>query len=76
MTANAFADDVKACRDARMGEFLAKPVRKKELIETMEKALKMSATDASPIVLAPPLGPDQADANGASSVTANATAGS
>jgi signal transduction histidine kinase/CheY-like chemotaxis protein len=35
LTANAFADDIKACRDAGMDEFIAKPVRKKVLMEKL-----------------------------------------
>ena len=35
LTANAFADDVKACRDAGMSDFVAKPIRKKLLIEKL-----------------------------------------
>jgi signal transduction histidine kinase/CheY-like chemotaxis protein/HPt (histidine-containing phosphotransfer) domain-containing protein len=35
LTANAFADDVKACRDAGMTEFVPKPMRKKALIEKL-----------------------------------------
>jgi signal transduction histidine kinase/DNA-binding response OmpR family regulator len=35
LTANAFADDVKACRDAGMDEFIAKPMRKKVLVEKL-----------------------------------------
>ena len=35
LTANAFADDIKACRDAGMDAFIAKPVRKKILIEKL-----------------------------------------
>jgi signal transduction histidine kinase/CheY-like chemotaxis protein len=35
LTANAFADDVKACRDAGMDEFISKPMRKKVLIEKL-----------------------------------------
>ena len=39
LTANAFADDVKACRDAGMDEFIAKPMRKKVLIEKLAMLL-------------------------------------
>ena len=35
LTANAFADDIKACREAGMDEFIAKPVRKKVLLEKL-----------------------------------------
>ena len=35
LTANVFADDIKACRDAGMDEFIAKPVRKKVLLEKL-----------------------------------------
>jgi HPt (histidine-containing phosphotransfer) domain-containing protein len=35
LTANVFADDVKACRDAGMTEFVSKPMRKKVLIEKL-----------------------------------------
>jgi CheY-like chemotaxis protein/HPt (histidine-containing phosphotransfer) domain-containing protein len=35
LTANAFADDVKACRDAGMDDFVAKPIRKPILIEKL-----------------------------------------
>jgi len=37
LTANAFADDVKACRDAGMDDFVAKPIRKQVLIATLAK---------------------------------------
>jgi HPt (histidine-containing phosphotransfer) domain-containing protein len=39
LTANAFADDIKACRDAGMDEFIAKPVRKKMLAEKLANLL-------------------------------------
>jgi CheY-like chemotaxis protein/HPt (histidine-containing phosphotransfer) domain-containing protein len=39
LTANAFADDIKACDDAGMNGFVAKPVRKKALLETLTKVL-------------------------------------
>jgi len=35
LTANAFADDIKACRDAGMNDFIAKPLRKKILLEKL-----------------------------------------
>ena len=37
LTANAFADDIKACRDAGMDDFIAKPLRKKTLVEKLTK---------------------------------------
>jgi CheY-like chemotaxis protein/HPt (histidine-containing phosphotransfer) domain-containing protein len=39
LTANAFADDIKACRDAGMDEFIAKPVRQKTLMEKLAELL-------------------------------------
>jgi signal transduction histidine kinase/DNA-binding NarL/FixJ family response regulator/HPt (histidine-containing phosphotransfer) domain-containing protein len=39
LTANAFPDDMKACREAGMSEFMAKPIRKKNLIEKLSKLL-------------------------------------
>ncbi len=38
-TANAFPDDVKACLDAGMNDFVAKPVRKRVLIGAIARAL-------------------------------------
>ena len=37
LTANAFADDIKACHDAGMNDFVAKPIRKKTLVEKLAK---------------------------------------
>ena len=34
-TANAFEDDVQACRDLGMNDFVAKPVRKKVLVDAI-----------------------------------------
>ena len=39
-TANAFAEDVRACRESGMNDFIVKPVRKNILIETMLTVLK------------------------------------
>jgi HPt (histidine-containing phosphotransfer) domain-containing protein len=39
LTANAFPDDVKACRDAGMDAFIPKPIRKKALLETLSRLL-------------------------------------
>lgn len=39
LTANAFPDDVRACREAGMNEFMAKPIRKKVLVEKLCKLL-------------------------------------
>ena len=39
LTANAFPDDVKICRDAGMSDFLAKPLRKPALVAALLRAL-------------------------------------
>jgi CheY-like chemotaxis protein/HPt (histidine-containing phosphotransfer) domain-containing protein len=61
MTANAFADDVQACRDAGMNDFVAKPVRKRLLIEAILRSLsnvswqpKAVAAAAEVTIAAPP----------------------
>jgi signal transduction histidine kinase/DNA-binding response OmpR family regulator len=40
LTANAYADDMKLCRDAGMTDFLAKPLRKPALIAAVLRALR------------------------------------
>ncbi len=42
-TANAFDDDIKACLDAGMNGFVAKPVRKKALFDAVVRAIKAHA---------------------------------
>jgi CheY-like chemotaxis protein len=39
LTANAFPDDMKACRDAGMNEFIPKPIRRKTLVEKLSVLL-------------------------------------
>ena len=53
LTANAFAEDVKLCRDAGMSDFLAKPLRKPAMVAAILRAIApvAIATAASP---APP----------------------
>ncbi|MFC0242092.1 PAS domain-containing hybrid sensor histidine kinase/response regulator [Rhodopseudomonas telluris] len=55
LTANAFPDDIKACREAGMTDFLAKPLRKPALVAAVLRALRggSGATAASGPV-APP----------------------
>jgi signal transduction histidine kinase/DNA-binding response OmpR family regulator len=48
LTANAFADDVKACRDAGMNDFVAKPIRKQILIATLAKIAAQALSPAQP----------------------------
>ncbi|MEZ5787320.1 MAG: ATP-binding protein [Xanthobacteraceae bacterium] len=43
LTANAFPEDVKACIDAGMNDFLAKPLRKTVLIDRLGRVLEASA---------------------------------
>jgi len=46
-TANAFADDVTACREAGMNGFVAKPVRKKEMVAAIVRALPIAAAEGA-----------------------------
>ncbi len=39
LTANAFADDMRACRDAGMTDFVAKPIRKTLLVKALARVL-------------------------------------
>ncbi len=59
-TANAFAEDVLACRNAGMDDFLVKPVRKKVLVETLARVLATASTTpsgAADMIDAPHLAP-------------------
>ena len=56
LTANAFADDVKACRDAGMNDFIAKPVRKKILVDKLTR-VATNAMQMTPLIESPDLVP-------------------
>ena len=58
-TANAFAEDVEACRQAGMNDLVVKPVRKKVMVEAILRVLSShtTAADTDPAVVAPPLVP-------------------
>ena len=56
-TANAFPEDVKACREAGMNDFVVKPARKKALVEAILRVLPAPAMDMLPEHPAPPLAP-------------------
>jgi signal transduction histidine kinase/DNA-binding NarL/FixJ family response regulator len=49
-TANAFAEDVKACQEAGMNDFVVKPARKRAMVEAMLRVLPgpTTAIDALP----------------------------
>jgi signal transduction histidine kinase/DNA-binding response OmpR family regulator len=57
LTANAFPEDVRACRDAGMDDFVVKPARKKDLIDTIVRLLPASKEQAATLPAAPPLVP-------------------
>jgi len=60
-TANAFADDVRACTEAGMDDFVAKPVRKSDLIRTIVRVLERGTRGEDGFgaaIEAPPLVPD------------------
>jgi len=54
-TANAFPEDVKACHDAGMNDFVVKPARKKALVEAILRVLPAPSMDSLPEYVAPPL---------------------
>jgi CheY-like chemotaxis protein/HPt (histidine-containing phosphotransfer) domain-containing protein len=58
-TANAFAEDMAACREAGMNDLVVKPVRKKAMVEAILRMLSSHApaVDTDPAVVAPPLVP-------------------
>jgi len=59
-TANAFAEDVQACRDAGMNDFVVKPVRKKVLIQMISRMLESGASATAAAIAAveaPPIIP-------------------
>jgi len=47
LTANAFAEDIKLCRDAGMSDFLAKPLRKQAMVAAMLRAIGRVAIPAA-----------------------------
>ena len=73
-TANAFPEDTQACREAGMNEFVAKPVRKKVLIETMARVLgnlPAGAIDKVADLTAPPIVPRQGGSGSANQFAPN-----
>ena len=67
-TANAFPEDVTACREAGMNDFVVKPARKKAMVEAMLRVLAGPATAMPAEVEAPPLTPTQDIAAGSAAV--------
>ncbi|WP_027550778.1 ATP-binding protein [Bradyrhizobium sp. Cp5.3] len=59
LTANAFPEDVKICREAGMSDFLAKPLRKPALVAALLRALDHVGSEGAP--LQPELMPVDAD---------------
>ena len=51
LTANAFADDMKACRDAGMNDFVAKPIRKRLLLEKLAKIVVASSAEPGDLIV-------------------------
>jgi signal transduction histidine kinase/CheY-like chemotaxis protein len=62
LTANAFPEDVKMCREAGMSDFLAKPLRKAALVAAVLRAVSEAAPqDCLPEQSSAPLAPDIPD---------------
>jgi two-component system, sensor histidine kinase len=57
LTANAFPEDVKLCREAGMVDFLAKPLRKPAMVATILKAIGGTAASPPPSLPSPGLAP-------------------
>jgi CheY-like chemotaxis protein/HPt (histidine-containing phosphotransfer) domain-containing protein len=54
VTANAFAEDIKLCRDAGMSDFLAKPLRKPAMVAALLRAIgQMAAPEDSELTAVP-----------------------
>ncbi|MDE2378335.1 hypothetical protein, partial [Bradyrhizobium sp.] len=49
LTANAFPEDVKICREAGMSDFLAKPLRKPALVAALLRAMDQMASNEAPL---------------------------
>lgn len=56
-TANAFMEDIRACREAGMNDFVVKPARKKALVETILRVLPTPSAAVEKLPAAPPLQP-------------------
>ncbi len=50
LTANAFAEDVKRCREAGMSDFLAKPLRKAAMVDAILRAIGRVAVTEAPLL--------------------------
>ena len=58
LTANAFPEDVRMCREAGMSDFLAKPLRKQTLVDAVLRAMDAAREPSeSPAGFPPPLVP-------------------
>jgi two-component system, sensor histidine kinase len=53
LTANAFAEDVKLCREAGMSDFLAKPLRKPAMVAAILRAIRRAAIPAAALPAEP-----------------------
>ena len=53
LTANAFAEDIKLCRDAGMSDFLAKPLRKQAMVAAILRAIGPVASPAASLPAEP-----------------------
>ncbi|MBR1135025.1 MULTISPECIES: hybrid sensor histidine kinase/response regulator [Bradyrhizobium] len=61
-TANAFMEDIRACREAGMNDFVVKPARKKALVEAILRVLPARTLAIETIASdAPPLAPVEQD---------------